>query len=125
MGLKNESVAVEDLNELEKRFIQWRRINKGKRIPSELWGEAIRLARLLGVGRVSGRLNLFYPTLKRRTQENERSGERFQQRSFSKLSFMEVPLESSAGEGKVKGDFSSRLLLQFKSRFGTVKLEWI
>jgi len=110
------------LTKLRMRFFQWRENNKGKRIPADFWEEATQLARILGVGRVSGQLSLFYPTLKRRAEGKLRRTQAKKARSPN-MSFLEVPLDIPTPA--ISKTDEPRLIFRFKSWLGLVKLEWV
>jgi hypothetical protein len=122
--LSNDTKA--EFEALQGRLTKWRESNtsRGKRIPPELWEEAVQLARVLGPGKVSGRLKLFYPTLKRRMKESLAPVNEQRRGSSSKLSFMEVPLGSPVVP-TANNNREPRFLLRFTSKLGTVKLELV
>jgi hypothetical protein len=115
--------AKNDLEQLERDLSIWRRKNKGKRIPPDLWDEAVRLSRLLGIGRVARIARLFYPNLKERVTKAGAMGTKGA-RQTSKMSFVEVPLPPLSEAG-VSNQERSRLFFQLKTRLGTWKVEWV
>ena len=120
----NIEKAKKDLQELEKNLAHWRSNNKGKRIPSELWDEAVRLAMWLGVSKVRKVTQLFYPRLKNRVTEASGARKEIPRKKPQKMSFVEVPL-TPLSEREASSEQEFRLLFQLKLRHGTFKVPWI
>ncbi len=58
-----------DLKTLEREFKNWRRKRRrGARIPEDLWGRAVAMARIHGPWRTKVRLGLNYEALRKRSQ---------------------------------------------------------
>ena len=74
MGQKITRPAVPVLEELRRRFKDWRQSGrKGRKIPEEMWREAAELASEHGVNRVARSLGLDYNGLKQRMNEGLRT----------------------------------------------------
>jgi hypothetical protein len=70
MARQNESKAAQQLQEVRRRIDAWRWTRlKRSPMPEELWAQATKLARRLGVWRVTRDLGLCYESLKRRAEE--------------------------------------------------------
>jgi hypothetical protein len=121
MKYANEDMT-EKLRGLAERLDQWRQANKGKRIPSELWSEAVELAGIIGASKVSSRLKLWYPRLK--AQSEGKKVPKRQKQPPSNLSFMEIPLSPSPVKSPVN-EQEPRFLFRLKSGVGTLKVEWV
>lgn len=67
MGRKITRPEAADLEALRRRFDQWRQSGrKGRKIPDELWHEAVKLTGTHGINRVAQGLGLDYNGLKKR-----------------------------------------------------------
>jgi hypothetical protein len=61
--------ATADLEEVRKRFEQWRRTRKrGARIPEDLWAEAVRLSNAYSLTQICQSLRVEFNHLKRRIE---------------------------------------------------------
>jgi hypothetical protein len=116
--------AKKDLERLERDLALWRSKNKGRTILPELWDEAVRLARILGVGRVARVTRLFYPSLKNRAVGTASNPAVMRTKRAPKMSFVEVPINPLPTSEASRGQ-ESRLLFHMKSRFGILKFEWV
>jgi len=98
MGNKRLKLAAGEIETTRRRLDRWR---KGKakqaRIPEALWTEAVGLAQVHGVHRISKALRINYERLKLRVeakdqQKRERGGER--------ATFVEVAMDKAGGESE-------------------------
>jgi hypothetical protein len=70
MARQRESKAAPELYRVRNSIEVWRRTRlKRSPMPEEIWAEAMRLARRLGVWRVTSALGLCYESLRRRVEE--------------------------------------------------------
>lgn len=102
-----------DLTQTRTDFDRWRRSRpRGERIPGVLWDKATRLARDVGVSKVSLALGLDYYALQRRTgQELERT-----RISQPEPSFVELSLPAPAGSARCHIELAD-------DRGGTMRVE--
>ena len=97
MGQKSTRKVGPELAELRQRLEAWRRTGrKGRRIPNELWAEAVTLAREHGIYRVARSLGLEYNGLKRRVNAGVRQLKESLPR-VGEASFIELGVESVVG----------------------------
>jgi hypothetical protein len=90
-----EANVAEELAEVRRRFVQWRKGNggRGSRIPAELWNEAARVARKRGVYATARALRLNYEGLKTRVAAGEAKA--------TQAGFVELQVGSPAATGAV------------------------
>ena len=80
-----------ELAEVESKFEAWRQQRQGRaRIPPALWDAAVALVPAYGATRVSAALRLDFSGLKRRVEQNQRSGEELESKA-PPLSFVALP----------------------------------
>ena len=108
MGQKIISTVAPELVQLRRRFEAWRRTGrKGRRIPDELWAQAVDLAREQGVYRIARSLRLEYNGLKRRVNaEGHQVKESLP--SVGGSSFIELGVESVVGMPTCAMELASR-----------------
>lgn len=86
-----QPVPALELQELRGDLEEWRACHRApESIPSRIWSEAIRLARVHGIGQVARALKLDYGRLKQKmngetARRNPQAAERFDQQTFVEL----------------------------------------
>lgn len=78
---------------LRRGIERWREAGRpGKRMPEELWGAAVELAREHGAYRIAGELGLGYGALKQRMEEAARGGGNCDREKMQGAEFVEIGL---------------------------------
>ena len=70
--MKQEKMARPDLEEVRRRFEDWRKRRKrGSRIPQDLWLEAVKLAEVYSLSQICQSLRVEFNHLKRRIESHK------------------------------------------------------
>ncbi len=88
----NQIQLQQNLESIEKQFSIWRSTRgNNRKMPEELWNEAVKLAKVLPMHKVSKTLRLNYQKLKQAVDPNFK----VTKRTNKKQNFVEVSIDSS------------------------------
>lgn len=127
MDLKNLS-NNEQLNQLEQKLNELRSLNPNRPFPEEIWKEAIKLGKILGVSEVANRLKLNYSRLKHRVSTGKfklpanRKGQKEGKKLVDSNLFFEVPFMPPVQQLQ-----EARPQFKLQIHFGVkvFKMEWV